>query len=306
MLCQEVDLPCATIDCDPSSESCPQPECEGSEHVCVPAPCASDADCGGELVCLEVSYDICSPVAVPPPCDPAFEECDSGSGPDEEPVDPECETHTEAYCAPRWAGPCAEAADCGEGFACVEAEMCWCSGSAGSGGGDSGGGDDPAPPEGDDEPLPSDEDCGCEGTGEFYCEPLEVECETADVCPEGWTCEAMTVAVACTYDAETGEEICEEPPESDAGRCMPPYWGFGWAADDAGARDALEYATGSEDAHATGPADERADGEQGLGAIDGPQAGGGVGCSAVPGADRAGLALAWLLPLLVLGLRRGR
>lgn len=262
--------------CEEGEDCPPPPPCEeGSELVCVPAPiaCASDSDCPSDLECVTFTYEECwgssepgeptDPVPMPIPDDrdadagsdagsddsPDGGESDDGFEGDDFEDEFECETVTEAYCAPAYVGGCETDSDCGEGFDCVALEVCSCSGSGGSdapgvpgsagGGADAGsedpdfGGDDAGSDFdeddagfGDDEREDDEEweeECSCEPTGEFFCEPREVECSTDADCPDDWTCEAYGDSTETCYATPEGEVICEEDTES-SNVCIPPGW----------------------------------------------------------------------------------
>jgi hypothetical protein len=274
---------CPEIICPPG-EDCPEvPPCdEETFSACVPGPCETDADCGEGLACIAVGYDDCAVTVLP---------CEEGEDCPEPWFDEECEEVVENYCLPSYVLPCEAASDCGEGFECIAVEQCACSGSDGDG-------DEPplpGDPE-DDDPRSDgdDDDCVCTPSDESYCVPREVECAAHADCPEGWTCEAGPTTGACSFDPETGEEICDEP-EVGQSYCFPPLWDYGWYGgsdfdgDDMGA---LEAITGSDNARPTGPS-------RSLDSDDVAS-----GCSAAPGAPGGAMALAWLLPLLVSRLRR--
>jgi MYXO-CTERM domain-containing protein len=271
LVCEVVGaIACAVPDCPPGEE-CPEPEpCEPEEFSeCVPGPCTSDADCGEGLKCLSVSSETCTGSAMA--CDPDDEECVVVE------VEPVCETVTEQYCAPDWVGECEADADCGEGFTCVAAEICECSSGERSDEAEPGVEVDPAPdseaepapdpeaepapdpdavPEQEPEPVP-EPICECYPTGEKYCEPKEVACESAADCPEGWTCEQVgAVAVACTVPDDGSEPVCE-PAEDPVYQCMPPYWEMVRGA--AGGIDESSALQG--DPTSAGPGAEDPDGE---------------------------------------------
>lgn len=311
----------ATLDCDegelppcPDGEDCPEPEpCEEVEfRECVyqPVACGSDSDCASGDICLSFTYEAC-PDDAPSEGDgrePDFDGEDRDPQPMPMPDDgADCETVTEAFCAPAWAGGCAVDADCGAGFSCVEIEECSCASSGGGDvpptpgvptpdpdGQDAGSDDDFGDDDfGDDEDPSWEEDCACTGIGEFYCEPQEIACAADADCPESWSCESFGSEVTCTFDAETGEEFCEEATESSY--CFPPNWaawaGVGSSSDDLGAPR-----TTSEEAAAGGAADNaldeaatRAENEE--------------GCTAAGGASTGAL---WLLGLLGVARRRRR
>jgi len=257
---------CEDVAC-PEGEECPEPVC-GSETigVCVPTTCTSDADCSEGLRCMAVTYDDCGEVVSSPPCE------EGGECTEPDPVEePDCEPVTESYCLPQYVAPCTLDSDCGEGFECLPVEMCACSGY------------DPEDPESEPEP-----DCSCEPTGESYCSPIEVACETDDECLDGWSCGSADVTVACTFDPETGEETCEEPEVESS--CFPPFWDLGWYGADE-EPGALEMATGAENPRAQAPFEDVVHDEA-------------SGCTAAASNPGDSAALAWLIPLLVVVARR--
>jgi uncharacterized protein (TIGR03382 family) len=296
--------------------------------MCVPdfAPCEADADCGDGLVCLTYEYEECEDIAATPPC--AGDDCPEPAPSDEA----ACETVSESFCAPPYVAPCEVDSDCGEGFACVPEEVCWCggssgSGSAGSSGGSSGGAPDPTPypaptpdpdtpgeDDGSDEPTDPEgdevpEDCGCEATGDFYCEPLEIACAADADCPDGWSCEDFgAVTSTCYEDPDTGEVICEEEEvESDA-YCMPPYFDY-WGGGSAGSDTSGSYEEVLDEA--TGRDSESADGSiSGGGSSQNAADDGGEGrpasegCSAAGGGPSAPLAAGLMLGLVAVTRRR--
>lgn len=306
----------------PDGEDCPEPDpCTEetySECVYQPIACTADSDCASGDICLSFTYEDCGDVAPDDGGDgrePGFD----GDGSDPEPT-PEptpapvpgeevtCETVTEAFCAPAWAGGCEADADCGAGFTCVESVECSCSGSSGGGsvppspdaptptpdpdGQDAGSEDDFGDEDfGDEDGGSWEEDCDCAGTGAFYCEPQEIVCSADSDCPESWTCASMSGDVTCTFDAETGEETCEEG--SSESYCLPPNWDA-WAgvaeSGDLGAPRAEAEAsnsTGGVDDDALESAPRRTENEE--------------GCTAAGGASTGAL---WLLGLLGLARRR--
>lgn len=327
---------CMGMGCPPG-EDCPDEEfCEEYSYaMCVPdfSPCSDDADCSDGLVCLTYEYTECEDTAAMPPC-PEGEDC-----PEPEPrEEPACETVSESFCAPPYVAPCATDSDCGEGFACVPEEVCWCSGSSGGGssgssGGSSGGGaPDPAPdvPDeggedsggsddgfGDDEPTDPewdeewDEDCGCEETGDYYCEPQEIACADDADCPADWTCEEFgAVTATCYEDPETGEVICEEEEVDAEAYCMPPYYDY-WGG---GAESGGDASGGYEEVidEATGRSSDDGDGSLSAGGEGASNGAGGDdgrpesdGCSAAGGAPASPL-FAGLMLGLVGVLRRRR
>ncbi len=258
--------------CTPGEE-CPEPEpCVDEEYAeCVPAPtaCESNADCSDDWECVTFTYEDCwgsdAPEPMPAPDEPGSGGSDDdpdgeGHGDDgdweDEPDhgDWECESVTEAYCAPPYVAPCEIDSDCGEGFGCVEIEECACGGSSDSSGGegahprppreDSGGedsGDSDGEPDGDDD-IPGEEpDCECTGSGEFYCEPLEIDCEADSDCPDEWTCESwgVSTSVPC-YEDEDGNVICaDEGTVEEYSQCEPPGWSAWGGAGGGGSSESL-------------------------------------------------------------------
>lgn len=189
--------------------------CEsGDIYGCVPGPCESDADCGDGQVCYEFSYGQCSGSG-----GAACQDTPDGALCDPAPIEDECTTTTEKACAPRWALPCEEAADCGPGFTCEEEISYWCEGSTGS---DCGDGDCA-------EPEPSEPVCGEEATGDFYCELVETTCESDSDCGEGLHCGEGRERSDCAMTSSAGS-----PPADGAGGA-----GAGGSEGSAGAGDAL-------------------------------------------------------------------
>ena len=258
----ETDADCpAGFECDviggvseacAAGADCPEPETT-LIYGCKPASCDTDADCAGDLVCItyEVGCDDITVSAVP---DCAGEDCP----PAEEP--PSCEPTTEGVCGPKWAAPCEEAADCGEGFQCVAEVVDNCgevpissdgavpmpapapdtpdedSDSSdgedgqdeGSSEGSAGDGATPADPEeGEGDP---EEDCEPENTGVMICEPIAVACNTdADCAIEGWTCQLIGTVSVAAVPCPADDPDCDPTPEPEdssvtEGMCVPPGW----------------------------------------------------------------------------------
>lgn len=329
--CESWESDCADAPPCLPGEECPEPEpCVGEEYSeCIPAPeaCDSNADCTDGLECVTFTYENCwgsgtaEDTPVPAPDEPGSGSGETPDGDDEEgdregPADDfECETVTEAYCAPPYVSPCEIDSDCGEGFGCVEIEECSCGGSTGSSG-SSGGSSDPSPvppeedgggedsggePDGDSEDDTPDVDpeCECTGSGDYYCEPLAIDCEADSDCPDEWTCEdwGVSTSVPC-YEDEEGNVICEdEGPTESYSQCEPPGWGA-WGGAAGGSYDE-DLASGPSRA----TAEESGSGEN---TSDIPFAAaplGDEGCSSSSTAPRG----AGLLALLALvGLRRRR
>lgn len=275
-------------------EECVEPEpCEPEEeYAClfVPPTCATDADCEAGLVCETYdSYD-CS---VSSPACPEGAECP-------EPVEEDCTEESESYCVPPYFAACSEDADCGPGFACVADEVCSCGGSTGGGSTDSGGGStDPVPaPDMPDSPQDKDgEDCGCEPTGEFYCELIPVECTSDADCGEGLSCVTGPADdVICTATPD-GDESCDEPSET-VSYCIPDGYedyldaGLGGRGESVAADDDSLDGGGT-----SAPTSEEA---QNGASSDGDDEA--SGCAATGSAGGSG----WLMALAMLGLIRRR
>ncbi|MBN2573916.1 MAG: hypothetical protein JXP73_05065 [Deltaproteobacteria bacterium] len=178
---------------------------------CQAAPCASDADCGPDMVCFSQTYTTCTggtPETVR--CEPGTE-CPDPPVPD--PVT--CADTTVSYCAYRWEMPCNTDADCGAGFTCKPNVIGVCSGSSGSAsggtaedsvgtGGASGSSEPPAPPsEGIDAGEAPVITCTTVESYPGYCQANAVACAADSDCPSGWTC--VTV--------HSGTEVSSTPPD---------------------------------------------------------------------------------------------
>ena len=199
---------CAGPACAPD-EDCEPVVCETEEfRSCVPGSCETDSDCAENMVCESHELGACSQPA-----------CSS----DGDCPEAECTSEVYSRCEYRWNLSCEAAADCGEGFDCVELEECSCSGgeagvptdnagtpgagatassgstSAGSGtqasgGAPSSGGEGAAGPVPPADPavdplapaLPPD--CECAPSGVGYCALQEIECGSDAECPADWSC----------------------------------------------------------------------------------------------------------------------
>jgi MYXO-CTERM domain-containing protein len=206
--CEAVGGGCAGVDiaCTPGGECPPPPECE-TVLGCVPArDCEADGDCATGWKCATEQYSECTNAGGAAECLPG-EECVK---PEIAPA-PDCETKEVSFCAPPWALPCEEAADCGAGFECVEHIAMSCNGGS-AGAPTPTPGDDPAPdsgsgdmgfaPPAEGDPVPPDQgipgECTSEPTGEFYCRLIETTCSTDADCAAGLTCqEQYGDGVAC-------------------------------------------------------------------------------------------------------------
>jgi hypothetical protein len=297
------------------SVACPPGEdCPGESkdiYGCVPAPCDTDTDCGGKLVCIEVQLP-CADTAVSTRVDcPAGEDCS-----EEEPAaeaEP-CEPTSVGLCGPKWAAPCASDGDCGDGFTCtpVVEEDC-----AAGGRSDGSSGKAPAPtpdPDGDDEsepdgdgdesgegeggaparPVsPEEPDCETVETGLNYCKPQTIGCESDEDCPSGWDCEKENVTIAvpdCPPDIPDCGNGAEPAPEADeSGQCIPDGW-YTWDVDGG------SHWGGDEDSLNTGEPKGPEDPSPEV--ISGSGSKGPLGCGGGPSHVPP---LGWLFIILVLG-----
>lgn len=216
--CEEDDPACledqaaqeeAMADCEPTVHS---------ESYCSRAPCEVDADCGDTMVCNEETWGTCTGGTAPGvPCGPD-EDC-----PEPEPVDAtwECTTETVKRCGYRYEAECTVDADCGEGFLCVESEVCGC-----SGGGAVEVGPDGVPV---DDGVIEEPVCECNPTGDFYCQLQDLACTAHADCPVGMLCEEQVLGGYC-YDGPDGSgcvggetvQRCAPPGGSWSGG-TPPY-----------------------------------------------------------------------------------
>lgn len=292
----------------PNSDPAPPPT-ENEENketikICEPKMCDTDAECGGDLLCVLETYEC--PTGVSPSKDPVSDpDCPEGEdcgGSDEgdpkaEPGEPEpCEPETVGHCAPKWLAPCEADVDCGPGFACVEEEICWGSsnGSMGGrgatpamppcdpddedcGGEDSSGDSDGFAPEeetpGDDEEMTSE---GCESTGEFYCDLQVIDCST-DACPDGLVCVSVpetSVDSDCASSSD-GEMDCRESEEQLPEQvCMPEGFEDWIGADHGGTSLATNENGGDTAPGPDSPADDESASPSSSGGDDGGCAGG--------------------------------
>jgi MYXO-CTERM domain-containing protein len=234
--CEVAEAPCTgtCYEAEDGDVVCEE-ECSSQlYYYCAPKPCQADADCGGVMVCNTFESTECSgSVAVD--CD------DDGNDCEETKEESTCTTSEYKQCAYRHELPCESDAQCGEGFTCVEAESCWCTGSSGEANEDSDdrpNSDDTA--EANDEtddadPQPSTEACGCEPSGEKYCQVTPIECQVDSDCPSGWSC--APGSQSCWGD-ENGVVGCETSPSA----CRPPGGSTGSVGGEAG-----EPTTGTDD-----------------------------------------------------------
>ena len=245
-------VPEEECDCPEPEEDPAMPEVIEVYMACEPKDCEVDSDCGDDLLCVLVTEE-CAGVMVPTPDCPPGAEC-----PEPEAPEP-CEPETYGMCAPTWLAPCETDSDCGEGFACIPEEVCWCSGSGGTGssggvpgepgkvpppepGEDDGGDDDsggapmpePVDEDEDDPEDPAEPDCGCEPTGQNICQLEQMDCGDDGDCMSGWTCLAdYAKAAPCWMDSD-GNTNCPESsspgePTDVAKACFPPDY-EAWAS----------------------------------------------------------------------------
>jgi MYXO-CTERM domain-containing protein len=188
---------------------------------CQLAPCASDADCGAEMVCQAQPTVCTGSTPSTAPCAP-----NTDCTPPPAPEPPDCTTPV-STCVYRWALPCTVNADCGEGFECVPRQAGTCSGSNGSaasgtpvatmpttGGGtaeETGGATGSAEPSGDstdssggaastdvDAGTARPVECTVVETYPGYCQSVVKTCAQDSDCPSVWTCKASYDGVTTT------------------------------------------------------------------------------------------------------------
>jgi hypothetical protein len=226
--------------CGPG-EKCPEPApCEPTVfRECQPAECGADTDCADGMVCYQSEAPACDTAIAVAPC-PPNETC--------KPVTPVC-PEAQRTCTPRYALPCTQDAECGDGFSCAEQEECSCAGSAGgapvpnadpgagpqqpaadagqarSGGSDSSPGASPSPPA-DAAPRPA-QDGGAAGGGSKPFAPPPPDAVDAGA-PRPPTCECHPSAVkrceakelACKADADCPALFqCNATGASGGGSC---------------------------------------------------------------------------------------
>lgn len=204
---------------------CYELECDPEEYTyCVRATCVTDSDCGDDMVCHTTEQTLCPSTDPPILC--AGDDCentDYGGTAEEDEAD--CEQTQQSQCAYPHELPCDTDAQCGEGYACVASETCWCSGGSPQSpdipAGADAPGTAPPPPVGtvpSTPPPPPDEgdvpECGCEPTGSNHCQVQEIECESDADCPAEWSC--VEAGAPCWMDSD-GNSGCEESTL----RCYP-------------------------------------------------------------------------------------
>lgn len=214
--CEEISYDKCAWDCDADGE-CSVDDCETVAYsACQRAECETDDECGADMVCQTFTTNCATPAT--PPCPPG------GACPEPAPPPP-CDNTEYRQCTPRTELPCEQSSDCGEGYDCLPAVVCSCSGSPTpggapqpSGGADAtGGGTSGAPgaaPYPPDAPA-SPDDCTCAPSDVSYCQPQTIACENNDDCPTDWNC--IQSPGSCWGDSD-GNSGCSE----GSSQCYPP------------------------------------------------------------------------------------
>jgi hypothetical protein len=301
---------------------------------CQAAPCATDADCGTNMVCYRQTSTTCTggtPVAVK--CDPTTG-CDAAAVPVPEPVI--CTDTVTSTCAYKWELPCNTSAECGDGFTCQPMTYGMCSGGSGTatgstgtsssgvgGGSGSGGTAVPVPPD-MDAAVPAPVTCTTVTSYPGSCVANPVSCTTAAECPSGWTCALVTtgtavaggpsIAPGAPVAVDAGVISVPPPPvvTTTTGTCQPPTTqgtrgtstGGGYDTGKTGGATALESTDGGASQASTTPPTPTAPSTP---SANGPgttqtaaSTGGGGGCNMSAGLASGPLGL--LAALAVLGL----
>lgn len=203
------------VPADGGEPVCYELECDPEPYTyCARATCTTDSDCGEEMVCHTTEQNLC-PRTDPPSC--AGDDCEDTDYEDTDEAD--CEQTQLSQCAYPHELPCDTDAECGEGYACVASQSCWCSaGSPEPGAPEGAPSADPPPPAGTvpaTSPSPPDQgECGCEPTGSNHCQMQDIECESDADCPAQWSC--LEAAAPCWVDSD-GNSGCQESTL----RCYP-------------------------------------------------------------------------------------
>lgn len=277
---EEVEI-CPAMTCAPESDCDVQLQCGTAvREYCSPAPCTNDEQCGDGMVCHTTTYDTCEGAATA--------QCPQGMDCGDTADDVSCTQRTTSECTPTWQLPCTSDESCGEGFSCVERELCTCSAQPGASAAEPGAAMDVA---GDAAPVVPDADCNCLPSGQFHCVMNYIECELDSQCPDGWTCHVSSSG-GCWRDSE-GNHGCDI---TETRQCLPQAYdtAVGSSTDMTGR--AVRPPQGSSEA-ALGNADS--DSLQGTS----QQASGG-GCSLVASDSRRG-ASGGVVALLALALALG-
>lgn len=205
---------------------------------CQPAPCATDSDCGADMVCYAQSSTSCSGSGGRPACSPDSKSCDPT------PVTTEaCITTTSSACVFRWQRPCNADADCGAGFVCQPEESGVCSGGTPSGGSGSGSGvgGNTGGPTMTGPNMPADlPPSSCTTITSFpgYCQVQVTSCIVDADCPAHWQCVDVPVAVPIAAPAAAGgsaggadvavtgagDAAGTAPPPNPGKVCSSPYF----------------------------------------------------------------------------------
>jgi hypothetical protein len=160
---------------------------------CQAAECASDSECGPNMVCHTETIGTCPGGAAVAPC-PANTDC-SMTKVDVAP--PTCTETKVSRCAFTWPLPCSADTDCGAGFICNPSVSGSCSGgggtapSSGSGTPGSAGASPSAGVPADlVAPVPPDNTCTETKSFPGWCQPRVTNCAADSECPTDWTCTA--------------------------------------------------------------------------------------------------------------------
>jgi hypothetical protein len=216
--CDELTCP-KGFACELESAACPDIACvEGpcqpcaaeAHAVCRSAVCATDGDCGADMLCVESTNSATTGPA----------ECAGGDCAEAPAEDPVTGRSSEKRCTPRWTLACNADADCGAGFEC---QACSCAGASTPGSSGPGSSSAAAAPSAADAaPAPTPPDgCGCGPTTPKTCVARVVACSTDADCVSGWTCRDNPNG-ACWANSN-GETGCT--PADPAKLCAPPYSG---------------------------------------------------------------------------------
>jgi hypothetical protein len=112
----------ASAPCEPGQKCAELPPCVAPDvRACQPAECSTDSDCADGMVCQQEVAPPCGGAPAVTPCPPG-QTCPA--------IVPSC-PEPKHVCTPRYQLPCSQAADCGDGFDCIEERECSCSGSSG-------------------------------------------------------------------------------------------------------------------------------------------------------------------------------
>lgn len=170
---------------------------------CAPGACATDADCGTDMVCHSQTTETCSG-GTTGACAPNTK-CDLPP-----PTEPVCTKQTTSVCAYRWELACNTDGDCGAGFNCVPSTRAVCptrsgsgtpsSGSSSGAGGSASSGVATTAPTKDEGGTGAGNSTGtgsvaeCTTTTAFpgSCQPKAATCAADSDCPSAWTCTELS------------------------------------------------------------------------------------------------------------------